>query len=278
MALAASNYRTPAGVVFAEPLEDQVALLDWVDAHVGRPRQVITWGNSGGGVLATLLAERHPDRIDGAIPLCGPLGGIGTQFNLTLDFAFAVRTLLAPGSDLELVRITDPDATAARVDEIVQGAVGTPQGRARARTALRPAGTPRRRPGPAAAAVHRAGRALRLHTLGADRHDPGAAGAASDRPLAGDRPCRPQCRRQGTGPPVPGRTGLGRDLPAPPGRPGVRDLRAGAAPTAVPARRMRRPSRPLRGPTSGAQDGTLPTSPDYRIRSPLPAQAEGTSR
>src|SRR6266498_3560956 len=88
-------------------------------------------GNSGGGVLATLLAERHPDRIDGAIPLCGPLGGIGTQFNLTLDFAFAVRTLLAPGSDLELVRITDPDATAARVDEIVQGAVGTPQGRAR---------------------------------------------------------------------------------------------------------------------------------------------------
>src|SRR6266508_3513587 len=131
MALAASNYRTPAGVVFAEPLEDQVALLDWVDAHVGRPRQVITWGNSGGGVLATLLAERHPDRIDGAIPLCGPLGGIGTQFNLTLDFAFAVRTLLAPGSDLELVRITDPDATAARVDEIVQGAVGTPQGRAR---------------------------------------------------------------------------------------------------------------------------------------------------
>src|SRR6266542_1475064 len=88
-------------------------------------------GNSGGGVLATLLAERHPDRIDGAIPLCGPLGGIGTQFNLTLDFAFAVRTLLAPGSDLELVPITDPDATAARVDEIVQGAVGTPQGRAR---------------------------------------------------------------------------------------------------------------------------------------------------
>src|SRR6266487_3045786 len=131
MALAASNYRTPAGVVFAEPLEDQVALLDWVDAHLGRPRQVITWGNSGGGVLATLLAERHPDRIDGAIPLCGPLGGIGTQFNLTLDFAFAVRTLLAPGSDLELVRITDPDATAARAAEIVQGALGTPQGRAR---------------------------------------------------------------------------------------------------------------------------------------------------
>jgi pimeloyl-ACP methyl ester carboxylesterase len=127
MALAASNYRTPAGVVFAEPLEDQVALLDWVDAHLGRPRQVITWGNSGGGVLATLLAERHPDRIDGAIPLCGPLGGIGTQFNLTLDFAFAVRTLLAPGSDLELVRITDPDATAARAAEIVQGALGTPQ-------------------------------------------------------------------------------------------------------------------------------------------------------
>jgi pimeloyl-ACP methyl ester carboxylesterase len=131
MALAASNYRTPAGVVFAEPLEDQVALLDWVDAHVGRPRQVITWGNSGGGVLATLLAERHPDRIDGAIPLCGPLGGIGTQFNLTLDFAFAVRTLLAPAATWSLCASPTPEATAARVDEIVQGAVGTPQGRAR---------------------------------------------------------------------------------------------------------------------------------------------------
>src|SRR6266545_1731618 len=49
MALAASNYRTLAGVVFAEPLEDQVALLDWVDAHVGWPRQVITWATPAVG-------------------------------------------------------------------------------------------------------------------------------------------------------------------------------------------------------------------------------------
>jgi pimeloyl-ACP methyl ester carboxylesterase len=131
LALAASNYRTPAGVAFAEPLDDQLALLEWIDRHLGRPRQVIAWGNSGGGLLSTLLAERHPERIDGAIPLCGPLGGIGTAFNLTLDFALALRTLLTPDSDLELVRITDPDGTAARVSEIVQSALGTPQGRAR---------------------------------------------------------------------------------------------------------------------------------------------------
>src|SRR6266511_3406797 len=49
MALAASNYRTLAGVVFAEPLEDQVALLDWVDAHVGWPRQGITWATPAVG-------------------------------------------------------------------------------------------------------------------------------------------------------------------------------------------------------------------------------------
>jgi pimeloyl-ACP methyl ester carboxylesterase len=108
-----------------------VAPLGWVDQHLGRPRQVIAWGNSGGGLLSTLLAERHPERIDGAIPLCGPLGGVGTHFNLTLDFAFALRTLLTPSSDLELVRITNPDGTAARVGEIVHNARATPQGRAR---------------------------------------------------------------------------------------------------------------------------------------------------
>jgi Tannase-like family of unknown function (DUF6351) len=130
-AVAASNYRPPARFAFTEPMHDQLALLDWIDAHLGRPRHTIAWGPSGGALQSVLLAERHPDRFDGVAPLCGVLGSVGAHMNQTLDFSFAVKTLLAPGSDLELVHIGDPAATAATATRIIQAALGTPAGRAR---------------------------------------------------------------------------------------------------------------------------------------------------
>jgi hypothetical protein len=48
-ALAASLFRTPNGYPVQQALEDQVRVLDWFDAHVGRPEHVISWGASGGG-------------------------------------------------------------------------------------------------------------------------------------------------------------------------------------------------------------------------------------
>lgn len=59
-ALAASNHRTPDGFVVQQALTDQIALLNWYDKKVGRPSWTISAGNSMGGMVAVLLAERNP--------------------------------------------------------------------------------------------------------------------------------------------------------------------------------------------------------------------------
>lgn len=130
-ALAASNFSTPHYWAVHEALIDQIALLDWFEQHIGPPRHTISTGSSLGGLIAILLAEHNPDRFDGLLAMCGAdAGGTGT-WNIGLDFTFAVRTLLAPASDLELVRITRPEAATATLEDIVRTAAGTPAGRAR---------------------------------------------------------------------------------------------------------------------------------------------------
>lgn len=111
-------------------LREQIALLDWFDATVGRPRHTVATGQSLGAAIAILLAERHPDRFDGVMTVCGapdPLGG----FNMILDVNFAVRTLLVPGQDIDLVHPRDPVASATALATAVDRAVTTPQGRAK---------------------------------------------------------------------------------------------------------------------------------------------------
>jgi pimeloyl-ACP methyl ester carboxylesterase len=130
-ALAASNYRTPVGFVVQQALTDQIALLNWYDKKVGRPRQTISAGNSMGGLIAVLLAERHPGHFSGVLSECGAVAGGPELFNSTLDLQFALKTLLAPDSGLELVHITNPAADNAIVTKTIQAAVTTPAGRAR---------------------------------------------------------------------------------------------------------------------------------------------------
>ncbi|MQA85452.1 MAG: hypothetical protein GEV03_12700 [Streptosporangiales bacterium] len=130
-AVAGSNYRRPNGWAVKEALGDQIALLDWFEDNIGRPRRTVSAGTSMGGLIAVLLAERNADRFDGVASLCGPLaGGLGL-WNTSLDVNFAIKTLLAPGSDLKLTHITDPAGTVARVREILDEALRTPEGRAR---------------------------------------------------------------------------------------------------------------------------------------------------
>jgi hypothetical protein len=130
-AIAASNYRTPTGWSVREALDDQIALLDWFNHNIGRPRRTVSAGASMGGLIAVLLAERHAHRFDGVASLCGSLaGGLGV-WNTWLDTSFAIKTLLAPDSDLPLTHLTDPAATVTRVQQLIAAALTTPQGRAR---------------------------------------------------------------------------------------------------------------------------------------------------
>ena len=85
-----------------------------------------------GGLVSLALAERHPERFDGALPMCGSVSGSLGMLNTALDGAFAFRTLLAPDSDIRVVRVDDDRANAARVQPACSPPHGTlPQGRAR---------------------------------------------------------------------------------------------------------------------------------------------------
>jgi len=129
-ALAGSSY-AHTGWAIEEALPDQIAVLDTFAALVGTPSRTIAWGHSLGGIITAGLIQRYSDRFDGALPMCGVLsGGVGT-WNQALDSEFAFKTLLASGTSLQLVNITDPTTNLALAEGFLAAAQATPQGRAR---------------------------------------------------------------------------------------------------------------------------------------------------
>jgi len=140
-ALAGSSYATAGWALDSAP-SDQLATIDAFAHRFGKPRRVIAWGMSMGGLVTTALAERSPKRIDGALAMCGSIGGAVGMMNMALDGAYAFRTLLAPGSDIRLVRVGDDRANAGRVAAVLAEAQGSAQGRARVALAGVLAGLP----------------------------------------------------------------------------------------------------------------------------------------
>lgn len=129
-ALAASNYKGTFGHAIEEALTDQIALLDWFEANVGKPRRTVTSGMSMGAVISLKLAENNPGRFDGVLAQCGEYDAHGT-WNSALDMLFALKTLLAPDADIDLVRPRDPQAAQAALEAVVAEAQKTDAGRAR---------------------------------------------------------------------------------------------------------------------------------------------------
>src|SRR5215469_12869755 len=103
-ALAGSSYAT-TGWAIHEALPDQIAVLDQFATSFGHPQRTIAWGHSLGGMVTAGLIQRYPDRFDAALPMCGVLSGGVATWNAALDSEFAFKTLLAPGSGLEIVNI-----------------------------------------------------------------------------------------------------------------------------------------------------------------------------
>jgi pimeloyl-ACP methyl ester carboxylesterase len=128
--LAASSY-SRAGWALEQAQVDQWTALDAFTARYGKPKRVIAWGDSMGGLTSIALAERHPERLDGALAMCGSISGVLGMMNTALDGAFAFKTLLAPSADLRLVRTGDDRANGAAAQAVLDTAMKTPQGRAR---------------------------------------------------------------------------------------------------------------------------------------------------
>src|SRR6267143_237185 len=116
-AIAGSSYSS-TGWALQDAFKDQVALLDLFNQRFSKPKRVIAWGGSLGGIITAGLIQIYPDRFAGAIPLCGVLAGGEATWNAGLDGAYAFKTLLAPASQLQLVGITDPQANAQLASQI----------------------------------------------------------------------------------------------------------------------------------------------------------------
>lgn len=129
-AMAGSSYAS-TGWVVQSAFRDQIAVLDTFKSLVGKPRRTIAWGHSLGGIISAGLVQNNPGRFSGAVPLCGLLAGAVGDWNQWLDLAFAFKTLLAPGSGLQLANITDPIANLGIAEQALTSAQATPPGQAR---------------------------------------------------------------------------------------------------------------------------------------------------
>lgn len=112
-------------------LPNQMEVLDLFERSVERPGRVIAFGESIGGLMTAALVQTFPERISGALPLCGPLAGAISHWNQDLDCAFVFKTLLAPESPLELVRVARPPVNLELALSILREAQTSAEGRAR---------------------------------------------------------------------------------------------------------------------------------------------------
>lgn len=120
-AYATTSYRAN-GLVGPEATEDLVELEGTV-RRLYRPDPVKTLvvGVSEGGLVAALAVERHPDRFDGALAACGPVGSVRRQldyfenFRVVFDYLFPG---IIPGSAVQV-----PEAVTAGWDDTYAPAV-----------------------------------------------------------------------------------------------------------------------------------------------------------
>jgi pimeloyl-ACP methyl ester carboxylesterase len=129
-ALAASSY-SKSGWAIAEALPDQLAVLDEFETRFGKPKRTIASGDSMGGLISIALIERFPQRITAAVTSCGSISGSLGMLNMALDGGFAFKTLAAPDSALQLVRIDNDMVNNGLARKLLQEAQASPAGRAR---------------------------------------------------------------------------------------------------------------------------------------------------
>lgn len=133
-ALVGSSY-SAKGWPLDTALGDQLDTLDEAVAAIGaEPERVVAHGSSMGGLVTGQLAEQAGGEIDGALAVCGLMAGAVGLANHQLDASHAIDQLLAPDEDIKLVGYTsfaEAFAAAAALNEAVDDAQQSPEGRAR---------------------------------------------------------------------------------------------------------------------------------------------------
>ena len=133
---------TQAGfaVVYSSFSENGYAIKDGIQrthqlrgiftSKVGRPRRSFLLGHSLGAQVVQALAETYPDQYDGALAMCGVLGGTRLQ----TDYIGHVRTLfdffypgVLPGSTMEMP-IVITDVTTQIQNPVIAAVTANPTG------------------------------------------------------------------------------------------------------------------------------------------------------
>ncbi len=109
-ALAGSAYASNGWAV-EDGVEAGEALHEYFVENIADPDRTYVWGDSLGGLITELIAERNPEWVTGAAPLCGVLAGPTANLDLSLDVSYATKTLLDP--ELELTGYSDWDDAVA---------------------------------------------------------------------------------------------------------------------------------------------------------------------
>jgi hypothetical protein len=105
-ALAGSSYKTNGWAV-ADGVSADEALHTQFVKLVGKPKRTYVWGDSLGGLITEIVAEKNSSWVDGAAPMCGAVAGPNLNLDLALDVAFAIKTLIDPS--LKLTGYTSDD-------------------------------------------------------------------------------------------------------------------------------------------------------------------------
>ncbi|HEU5109394.1 MAG TPA: hypothetical protein VFT95_12705 [Micromonosporaceae bacterium] len=132
--LTGSSYAAAGWALNTAP-RDQLDTLAATVAAIGRrPRHVLAFGTSMGGLVTAKLAETAHAPIHGALSTCGIVAGAAALNNYQLDAGFAISRLLAPGQDIKLAGYATVNeafaTTSALVAAVTQGQA-TAVGRAR---------------------------------------------------------------------------------------------------------------------------------------------------
>lgn len=140
-ALVGSSY-DPTGSLWAlgSAARDQFqALAAFRRDLPSRPKQVIAFGVSMGGLVSAIESEQANGRIDGTLTACGVVAGAVKLNNYQLDGEYAIQKLLAGKQSIRLVHFSGPTEglrTGKRLDAVAASAQRTAGGRARLALAM----------------------------------------------------------------------------------------------------------------------------------------------
>src|SRR2546429_4384927 len=102
---AAGSAYASTGWAVEEAFRDQIALLDLFDQKIGKPKRVIAWGHSMGGLISAGIRPPRPRRLSTEMPVRRALAGGIAKWEAGPDPPLPVKELPAPPSALELLLI-----------------------------------------------------------------------------------------------------------------------------------------------------------------------------